>query len=86
MLGRTPEEIAKFLAKTTGLNKTMVGDYLGGREDMCIKVMHAYVDAMDFSGQSLDESIRSAPSRNAAVPACYCYHHHACELLRACLS
>eukprot|EP00891_Asterochloris_glomerata_P002829 jgi/Astpho2/2829/e_gw1.00050.8.1_t len=58
MLGRTPEEIAKFLAKTTGLNKTMVGDYLGGREDMCIKVMHAYVDAMDFSGQSLDESIR----------------------------
>ena len=70
MLGRTPEEIAKFLAKTTGLNKTMVGDYLGGREDMCIKVMHAYVDAMDFSGQSLDESIRSACPHDAAVPAC----------------
>ena len=82
MLGRTPEEIAKFLAKTTGLNKTMVGDYLGGREDMCIKVMHAYVDAMDFSGQSLDESIRSASPHFTAVPACYCSHDHAYKLLR----
>ncbi len=82
MLGRTPEEIAKFLAKTTGLNKTMVGDYLGGREDMCIKVMHAYVDAMDFSGQSLDESIRSASPQHTAVPACICSHKHACKLLR----
>lgn len=59
MLGQGPDEIAKFLAKTTGLNKTMVGEYLGEREDMCLKVMHAYVDAMNFAGSQFDEAIRS---------------------------
>ena len=58
MLGRSPDEVAKFLAKTTGLNKTMVGEYLGEREDMCLKVMHAYVDAMNFTGAQFDEAIR----------------------------
>lgn len=58
MLGQGPEEIAKFLAKTTGLNKTMVGEYLGEREDMCLKVMHAYVDAMNFADAQFDEAIR----------------------------
>ncbi len=58
MLGRSPDEVAKFLAKTTGLNKTMVGEYLGEREDMCLKVMHAYVDAMNFSDAQFDEAIR----------------------------
>ncbi|DBA82002.1 TPA: hypothetical protein ACH3X1_007704 [Trebouxia sp. C0004] len=59
MLGRSPDEVAKFLAKTTGLNKTMVGEYLGEREDMCLKVMHAYVDAMNFSDAQFDEAIRT---------------------------
>ncbi|KAL3151968.1 hypothetical protein ABBQ32_001092 [Trebouxia sp. C0010 RCD-2024] len=59
MLGQGPDEIAKFLAKTTGLNKTMVGEYLGEREDMCLKVMHAYVDAMNFAGSQFDEAIRT---------------------------
>ena len=58
MLGQTPGEIAKFLAKTTGLNKTMVGEYLGEREDTCLKVMHAYVDAMDYTKLDFDEAIR----------------------------
>ena len=58
MLGRSPEEVAKFLAKTTGLNKTMIGEYLGEREETCIRVMHAYVDAMDFSGAEFDAAIR----------------------------
>ena len=58
MLGRSPQEIAKFLAKTTGLNKTMVGEYLGEREDICLKVMLAYVDAMDFAKSEFDEAIR----------------------------
>lgn len=62
MLGQGPEEIAKFLAKTTGLNKTMVGEYLGEREDMCLKVMHAYVDAMNFADMQFDEAIRWGPA------------------------
>ena len=58
MLGRTPEEVAKFLAKNAGLNKTMIGEYLGEREDTCIKVMHAYVDALDFHSIPFDVAIR----------------------------
>ena len=58
MLGHTPEDVARFLAKTTGLNKTMVGEYLGEREETCLKVMHAYVDAMDFSSVEFDVAIR----------------------------
>ena len=58
MLAREPEEVARFLAKTQGLNKTMIGEYLGEREDTCLRVMHAYVDAMDFSGAAFDQAIR----------------------------
>ena len=60
MLGRAPEEVAKFLAKTSGLNKTMIGEYLGEREEACLRVMHAYVDAMDFGSIEFDTAIRSA--------------------------
>jgi len=59
MLGDSPEDIAVFLRKTSGLNKTMIGDYLGEREDLNLKVMHAYVDAMDFAGNEFDDAIRS---------------------------
>lgn len=38
MLGRTAEEVALFLTKTEGLNKTLCGDYLGEREDFNLKV------------------------------------------------
>ena len=38
MLGASPEEVAKFLAKTTGLEKAVIGEYLGEREDTAIKV------------------------------------------------
>jgi hypothetical protein len=55
MLGATPGDIAVFLTKTEGLNKSMIGDYIGEREDMAMKVMHAYVDAMDFAGMEYDQ-------------------------------
>lgn len=49
MLGESPGDVACFLGKTMGLNKTMVGDYLGERDDACIKVClsgPAYVPGM----------------------------------------
>lgn len=58
MLGRDASDVAKFLGKTAGLNKTMIGEYLGEREEFCIKVMHAYVDALDFRGKQFDVAIR----------------------------
>ncbi|XP_065859435.1 brefeldin A-inhibited guanine nucleotide-exchange protein 2-like [Euphorbia lathyris] len=57
-VGATPEEIATFLKNGSGLNKTLIGDYLGEREDLSLKVMHAYVDSFDFQGMEFDEAIR----------------------------
>jgi hypothetical protein len=59
MVGRSPEEVATFLAKTEGLDKTLIGDYLGEREDFNLKVMHAFVDALDFSLLEFDTAIRT---------------------------
>ncbi|KAI8465270.1 MAG: hypothetical protein J3K34DRAFT_525495 [Monoraphidium minutum] len=59
MLGPAPEDIALFLSKTEGLDKVTVGDYLGEREDTALKVMHAYVDSMDFRGLEFDTAIRT---------------------------
>eukprot|EP00879_Flechtneria_rotunda_P009955 GHRR01010411.1.p1 GENE.GHRR01010411.1~~GHRR01010411.1.p1 ORF type:complete len:1258 (+),score=566.72 GHRR01010411.1:286-4059(+) len=58
MLGRSAEDVATFLAKTEGLDKTLIGDYLGEREDFNLKVMHAYVDALDFIDMEFDTAIR----------------------------
>ncbi|URD82220.1 Guanine nucleotide-exchange protein [Musa troglodytarum] len=38
--------------------QTLIGDYLGEREDLSLKVMHAYVDSFDFQGMEFDEAIR----------------------------
>lgn len=57
-LGTSPAEIAEFLRCTPDLDKAVIGDYLGEREEPMFTVMHAYVDAMDFSEQTLDEAIR----------------------------
>lgn len=58
LLPDEPEEIAAFLEKTEGLDKTMIGEYLGHWDDACVRVMHAYVDSLDFSGSELDQALR----------------------------
>nr|CAD1835494.1 unnamed protein product [Ananas comosus var. bracteatus] len=58
-VGDSPEEIAAFLKSASGLNKTLIGDYLGEREELSLKVMHAYVDSFDFQGMEFDEAIRA---------------------------
>lgn len=58
-LGSSPEDIAAFLKTTTGLDKTMIGDYLGEKEDLALKVMHSYVDSFNFEEKDFDEAIRS---------------------------
>ncbi|KAI3428991.1 SEC7 domain-containing protein [Psidium guajava] len=57
-VGNSPEEIAEFLKNASGLNKTLIGDYLGEREELSLKVMHAYVDSFEFQGMEFDEAIR----------------------------
>ncbi|CAN4125810.1 unnamed protein product [Withania somnifera] len=58
-VGNSPEEIAAFLKDASGLSKTLIGDYLGERDDLALKVMHAYVDSFDFQGKEFDEAIRA---------------------------
>ncbi|CAA2991499.1 brefeldin A-inhibited guanine nucleotide-exchange 2 [Olea europaea subsp. europaea] len=57
-VGESPEEIAAFLKNASGLNKTLIGDYLGEREDLSLGVMHAYVDSFEFHEMEFDEAIR----------------------------
>ncbi|KAL9268921.1 Brefeldin A-inhibited guanine nucleotide-exchange protein 2-like protein [Drosera capensis] len=58
-VGNTPDEIAAFLRNASGLNKTLIGECLGEREELSLKVMHSYVDSFDFQGMELDEAIRA---------------------------
>ncbi|KAM0852329.1 hypothetical protein ACQ4PT_051816 [Festuca glaucescens] len=57
-IGQSPEDVASFLRNTAGLNATMIGDYLGERDEFPLKVMHAYVDALNFEGMDFGEAIR----------------------------
>jgi brefeldin A-inhibited guanine nucleotide-exchange protein len=58
LLGDSPEDVARFLAGTRGLDKTLIGDYIGEREDFNLKVMHSFVDALDFTEEEFDSAIR----------------------------
>lgn len=57
-IGGSPEDVASFLKKTSGLNETIIGDYLGEREEFPLKVMHAYVDSFNFKEMDFGEAIR----------------------------
>ena len=57
-MGDSPEDIATFLKDASGLDKALIGDYLGEREELSLKVMHAYVDSFNFQEMEFDEAIR----------------------------
>ncbi|KAA8546194.1 hypothetical protein F0562_020912 [Nyssa sinensis] len=57
-IGSSPEAVASFLKNTAGLNETMIGDYLGEREEFSLKVMHVYIDSFNFEGMDFGEAIR----------------------------
>ncbi|KAJ9183199.1 hypothetical protein P3X46_007098 [Hevea brasiliensis] len=57
-IGASPEEVAAFLKNATGLNEIMIGDYLGERDEFCLRVMHAYVDSFNFKLMDFGEAIR----------------------------
>ena len=54
-----PAAVAAFLASTPGLDKAAVGEYLGERDPGALAAMHAYVDALDFTGSTFDAALRS---------------------------
>ena len=59
VLSEEPAEVAHFLASTPDLDKTQIGELLGSPDEADLRVMHAYVDAMNFPSFELDEAIRA---------------------------
>ncbi|KAJ3012565.1 guanine nucleotide exchange protein for ADP-robosylation factor [Thoreauomyces humboldtii] len=55
---RTPRDIARFLLSNDGLNKAMIGEFLGEGEEENITIMHAFVDEMDFTSLSFVDALR----------------------------
>lgn len=55
---KKPEDIAKFLIETDGLDKAMIGEYLGGHEKEYLDIMYAFVDYHDFTGMRYVDALR----------------------------
>ncbi|XP_019697110.1 cytohesin-1 isoform X3 [Harpegnathos saltator] len=58
LLAPTPEDVAQFLYKGEGLNKTAIGDYLGERHDFNERVLRAFVELHDFTDLILVQALR----------------------------
>lgn len=55
----SPRDIAEFLLfQSEGLNKAMIGEYLGEGEARNIEIMHAFVDLMDFTKTRFVDALR----------------------------
>ncbi|NXU79871.1 CYH4 protein, partial [Oreotrochilus melanogaster] len=52
------QEIARFLHKGEGLNKTAIGDYLGGRDPTNIQTLQAFVACHQFANLNLVQALR----------------------------
>ncbi|VTJ75477.1 Hypothetical predicted protein [Marmota monax] len=58
LLKDTCEDIAQFLYKGEGLNKTAIGDYLGERDEFNLQVLHAFVELHEFTDLNLVQALR----------------------------
>ena len=58
LIKETPKDIAAFLYKGEGLNKTMIGDYLGEKSDFNEAVLKAFVELHDFTDLILVQALR----------------------------
>ncbi|KAF9982940.1 Brefeldin A-inhibited guanine nucleotide-exchange protein 1 [Mortierella antarctica] len=50
--------IAAYLMTTPSLDKAAIGEYLGDGDEKAIKVMHAFVDRLDFTGVGFVDALR----------------------------
>ncbi|KZT24537.1 hypothetical protein NEOLEDRAFT_1094323 [Neolentinus lepideus HHB14362 ss-1] len=56
---RTPQDVARFLLNTDGLNKAMIGEYLGEGNEENIATMHAFVDILDLRNLTFVDALRT---------------------------
>ncbi|KAG0038848.1 Brefeldin A-inhibited guanine nucleotide-exchange protein 1 [Podila clonocystis] len=50
--------IAAYLMTTPSLDKAAIGEYIGDGDEKAIKVMHAFVDQLDFTGVGFVDALR----------------------------
>ncbi|KAJ7180014.1 hypothetical protein C8R43DRAFT_971372 [Mycena crocata] len=55
---KSPQDVATFLLSTDGLNKAMIGEYLGEGEDENVAIMHAFVDSLEFKDLAFVDALR----------------------------
>ncbi|XVE68186.1 hypothetical protein DITRI_Ditri09bG0048700 [Diplodiscus trichospermus] len=53
-----PESVASFFRYTTGLDKNLIGDFLGNHDEFCVQVLHAFARTFDFHDMNLDSALR----------------------------
>uniref|UniRef100_A0A8D1AW76 Cytohesin 4 n=2 Tax=Sus scrofa TaxID=9823 RepID=A0A8D1AW76_PIG len=58
LLSPDVQDIAQFLYKGEGLNKTAIGTYLGERDPINLQVLQAFVDCHEFANLNLVQALR----------------------------
>ncbi|EDO38004.1 predicted protein [Nematostella vectensis] len=58
LLNNTPEDLADFLLKEEGLNKTQIGNYLGENKEFNLDVFAKFVDLHKFKDMILVQALR----------------------------
>jgi len=58
MMGEDPQDIAEFLHETPGLNKTKIGEYIGGNSDFHKAVLLQFVRALKFKNLEFEMALR----------------------------
>lgn len=53
-----PQSVSYFFRYTPGLDKNLIGDFLGNHDQFCIQTLHAFAGTFDFHGMNLDTALR----------------------------
>lgn len=53
-----PQSVACFFRYTAGLDKNLVGDFLGNHDEFCVQVLHEFAGTFDFEQMNLDTALR----------------------------
>lgn len=53
-----PHSVACFFRYSAGLDKNLIGDFLGNHDEFCVKVLHEFAGTFKFEGMNLDAALR----------------------------
>lgn len=56
---KSPQAISKFLLEQEGLDKAVIGEYMGEGNEENIAIMHAFVESMDFTNTFFVDAMRT---------------------------